>query len=308
MSDILYVVTCISNPKEYKSRYDLYHAFKKYINKHDNVKLYTIELAIGDQEFMVTEANDEFATQVRGSQEIWHKENLMNIAIANLPEEAKYVAWVDADIQFANPNWAQDTIDALQTHNVVQMFSEYVDLGPEHQIINKTPSFVARWLEEKSQGIDPAYESKFKGATGLAWAAKRDVLINTNYLLDWCIIGSSDWYMAYTMTGAGSKLYEPWMSDGYVLALLYYRELCDKYVGGKVGCVNGAAIHYWHGPKSKRGYNWRWNILKENKFDPIRDLEYNEDGLLVLRETQSKMHEQIKHYFVTRDEDSKELV
>lgn len=308
MSEKLYVVTCISNPKEYKSRYDLYHEFKKYIKKHDNVELYTVELAIGNQEFAVTESDNIYDIQIRGEQEIWHKENLLNIAIANLPDDAQYIAWVDADIQFVNPNWVQDTIDSLKEYNVVQMFSEYVDLGPDYQVINKTPSFVAKWLEEKSQDVSLVYDNRFKGATGLAWAARKDVLVNTNLLLDWCIIGSSDWYMAYVMTGLGKKLIEKWMSPGYVLAISYYNHLCDKYVAQSVGCVKGSAIHYWHGPKSKRGYNWRWNILKDNNFDPILDLMYDENGLLILKESQSKMHEQIKHYFITRDEDSKELV
>jgi hypothetical protein len=35
---------------------------------------------------------------------MWIKENLLNIALRNVPKEAKYIAWSDADVTFQKTN------------------------------------------------------------------------------------------------------------------------------------------------------------------------------------------------------------
>jgi hypothetical protein len=53
----LYVTTTVYNPAGYESRFRLYREFAKRIEK-SGVALYTVELATGDQDFAVTEAED----------------------------------------------------------------------------------------------------------------------------------------------------------------------------------------------------------------------------------------------------------
>src|SRR5438309_37497 len=108
-SDLLHVVTAISNPVRYKSRYRLYHEFEKHM-LDSGVKLWTIEMAFGDRPFEVTQAGNPQHFQVRGWTEVWHKENLLNLAIARLPADAEYIAWVDADVQFTRKDWAEETV------------------------------------------------------------------------------------------------------------------------------------------------------------------------------------------------------
>jgi len=62
-------------------------------------------------------------------------------------------------------------------------------------------------------------------------------------------------------------------------------------------------IHYWHGSKKKRGYDTRWKILQENKFDPIRDLKKNSQGLYVINDEKPDLKNSIIKYFGARDED-----
>lgn len=50
----LYVIACISNPVRFRSRYKLYKDFEKMVLDAGAV-LYTIELALGDREFEVTD-------------------------------------------------------------------------------------------------------------------------------------------------------------------------------------------------------------------------------------------------------------
>ena len=71
----------------------------------------------------------------------WHKENLVNLGIARLPRDSRYVAWVDADLTFARHDWVQETIQQLQHYPIVQMFAEAHDLGPDGILINSFRSF-----------------------------------------------------------------------------------------------------------------------------------------------------------------------
>src|SRR6202035_3379899 len=47
--------------------------------------------------------------------------------------EAKYVAWIDADVKFNRPDWAQETMQLLQHYDVLQMFSHAQDVGPDYE-------------------------------------------------------------------------------------------------------------------------------------------------------------------------------
>ena len=105
----LQVITTISNPARYESRYRLYRDFCARM-KSCGASLYTIELAADDQDFSVTESTNPFHFQLRSSHELWYKENLVNIAIGRLPSDWQYVAWVDADVSFARPDWGDETI------------------------------------------------------------------------------------------------------------------------------------------------------------------------------------------------------
>ena len=60
--------------------------------------------------------------RVQNNSELWIKENMINLAISHLPADAKYVAWIDADLEFVNKNWVSDTISALQTYPIIQLF------------------------------------------------------------------------------------------------------------------------------------------------------------------------------------------
>ena len=98
----LYAITTVYNPAGYELRFRLYREFAKRLDKC-GVALYTVELATGDQDFAVTDAEDPRHIRLRSPHTLWYKENLINIAIARLPGDWEYVAWLDADIQFLPP-------------------------------------------------------------------------------------------------------------------------------------------------------------------------------------------------------------
>jgi len=294
--DKLYIVTCVFNPENYHSRYVLYNNFAKYISQFQNVEMHTIELAFNDQEFAVTTPDNPNHIQLRTDEILWFKENLLNICIQNLPEDAKYVAWIDADIHFLNQNWVQDTIDKLKEYPFVQMFEDADDLGPNGDVISNDKGFIHRWIHKTAT-------DKKRGRSGLAWAATMKALKDVGYLIDWGIVGSADWYMAFSLTDQLKDDNLDHKTGGYSGDALKMWDDKVKHHDHRVHYVKGRVQHFWHGKKSDRGYNWRWKILSENKFNPITDMGYRENGLIHINVNKPKLMEDIINYFKSRKED-----
>ena len=146
MYDDFYVIAVINNPMLYNSRIRLFNDFVIRM-KNYNVKLMIVEAVYGDHPFQVTEAGNPMHVQLKTNSILWQKENLINIGISRLPSNWKYVAWIDADIDFTNPNWVKDTIHELQHFPVVQLFEDAIDLGPNHEIFNVYKSFASSYAK-----------------------------------------------------------------------------------------------------------------------------------------------------------------
>ena len=86
-------ITAVSNPARFKRRYQLYRDFQHHIRHELRQKLVTVECQLGDRPFYITSATDPDHIQVRSNSEVWHKENLLNVAISQLPAEIEYICW-----------------------------------------------------------------------------------------------------------------------------------------------------------------------------------------------------------------------
>ena len=304
--DKLYVVTAISNPVRYKARYALYHRFAKQMLA-SGVHFYTVEMAFGNRPFEVTSADNPCHLQVRSDQELWHKENLLNLIIEKLPPEAKYVAWVDADVMFTRPDWAEETVEQLQHFKVVQMFSHAQDLGPNFEPLQLHAGFVYNYLNfgTQDQSICPdEQQSNVNGHPGYCWAARRETLEQLGGLIDFAILGSADHNMAKAFLGLVDKTFFPGITQGYKDRLRAWQALATKHVLQDIGYVPGTINHYWHGKKKNRGYDTRWKILSYSKFDPNTDLFKDDQGLICIPETNLWLRDSIRKYFRSRNEDS----
>ena len=303
----LQVITTISNPARYESRYRLYRDFCVRM-KSCGASLYTIELAAEDQEFSVTESTNPFHFQLRSSHELWYKENLVNIAIGRLPSDWQYVAWVDADVSFARPDWVDETIRMLQQHAFVQMFSHVVDLGPRFEPLRLDEGFAFRYARDRDQRlpgqgkVDPVTKSEI-GQPGYAWAARRDELTSVGGLIDWSIMGSNDYYMALALIGQVEPASTGMPDSNYAAMLLQWQHKCEQHVHRDIGYVGTTLLHYWHGNRKHRGYETRWRILADHQFDPAIDLRKDTVGLLNLTDANPGLRDDIRSYFRARRED-----
>ena len=280
----LYVVTSIFNPDGQEIRYKLYRDFKKYINSFPNTILVTIELAFGDSPFAVTDSSDPYNIQLRTDTILFYKENLLNIAFKTLPKDAK-VAWIDADIEFKNVNWVNDTIKALDTYKFVQLLDGCESLGPDNEIIIYDRGFVYNWIHKPDT-------PKKRGRSGLAWASAIKTLESVGWLIDWDIVGASDWFLVFGLTNQKLMADTPCKKKNEK-----WSELVKQYVNANVGYIEGTVVHFFHGWPSDRGYVTRGKILIDNHFDPDVDVGYREGGLMYFSTEKPKLQQGIIEYF-----------
>lgn len=297
--DKFWVVAVVSNSARFNSRYKLY---KDFVRNLGNVNLLTVELAFGDRPFEVTEPDNPNHVQLRTWDELWFKENLINIGVSRLPADWEYVAWIDADIEFVRKDWAEETVHQLQHHHVVQMFQTAVDLGPHGEALKLFDGFVYSYLTHAK----PAYS---RGAyphwhPGFAWAMRREAFDHLGGLIDLGILGASDHHMAWALAGNVNKSMPGKIHANYKKHLKIWQERAEAHIRRDIGYVPGTILHHWHGKKSDRKYIERWDVLVKHGFDPERDLKRDWQGVHTLTEEGARMRDDLREYFQQRNEDS----
>lgn len=318
--DDIFVVTIISNPIRYKRRYELYSQFA-HMFACANVHLITVEQAFGDRPFVVTQEDNPWHLQVRTVEELWHKENMLNLGIAygrQLLPKAKCVCWIDADCAPTRPvsDWIKETWHQLQHYEFVQMWESMIDLDYSCNALGTPmPSFMANYIKhgtpnpEEFKKIERSYPTGHKsfGRPGLAWAANLSALDKVGGLIDYCILGAGDWYMAHGLIGSMKiPTGEMSSSSAYTKKLFQWQETAERWIKRDVGYVSGLVYHYFHGRKVNRGYGTRGKILVENLYDPDADIKKDTFGLFQLETwepRQMKLRDQIRGYFRARNED-----
>lgn len=330
----LYVISVISNPVRYNSRLTLFKKFQQHIRSFQGVKLITVEAAFGHRTFEVTTADNPLDVQVRMEHELWVKENLINIGISRLPHSYRYCAWVDGDIEFTNKDWASETVHQLQHYSIVQMWQNAIDLGPTGQtldvhtsfgyqlangtlsylstvptnadkILPATPDESAYYSAPASSAIGPS-----KGAyahSGFAHAARREAINAMGLLPEFCIVGSADHHACLSWIGKAHLSVPGSVTDSYTKAIMAYQDRCVKHIKSNVGYVSGTILHGFHGRKKDRRYVDRWKIIVDNQFDPYVDIWKDSQGLYQLNPDKPKLRDDLRRYFLSRNEDSIDL-
>ena len=320
----LYVITPIFNPQRYRTRWKLYNNFEKYI-LDSGAHLITIECTFGERAKAITEiVNDRHTIiHVQTKSEIWLKENLINLAIQRLPENWKYVAWIDADIQFVRTDWVGECLHKLQHYDVIQMFSEAHDTNYEFETLKTHKSFMWCYHNEESGAVPPNQGRtalpKIVGSDGVAikgkpflywhpgfaWAARREAIDHLGGLLDWGILGGGDTFMAYALIGMLNNRTMPnSLGVSGVRWLKEWQNRAEKYVRRNVGYMQGTIYHYWHGSRKDRAYYDRGTILTNAQFDPEKDLKKDWQGLWQINPENIKLRDGARRYFSQRNEDS----
>jgi hypothetical protein len=345
-SEAFWFVTMISNPARYASRPRLYKAFRDHVLNDLKANLLTVELMLGetDPHAVPIDADADLSINtieqhhvddreihvlLRGDSIIWNKERALNIGMSRLPPQCRYVAWVDADITFLNPDIVRETVHQLQNFKVVQMFRNCIDMGPNGEVMQLHTSFgychahrvprpeAAAGKGKGKKAVGPCYGYEHASTasgdsripqvlfhSGYAHAAKRETLNALGGLFDVAILGSADHHMCMSMVGLGEKSVPEGIHPNYKQAVMNYQGLCDKHVCRRFGYVDGTIKHTFHGSKKARGYVDRWQILIKHQFDPYRDIKRSLNGAWEWATQDHELPHDVFLYFQSRNEDS----
>ena len=303
----LHVVCAITNPCRYESRTRLHQEFEQRVIAA-GAEITTIEAAFGQRAHLSTEAGNPRHIQLRTQHELWHKENLLNLAISRV--DAEYVAWIDADVEFMRPDWAEETVEQLQHYEIVQMFSHAIDLGPQRlgfPVVQMHKGFMSQYLEGKPY---PYHDGQCKYEhwhPGFAWAARRSALDKMEGLLDWTLLGAADHMMSLGLIGKMCDALPGGLHPNYKNLANRWQALAEAQIKRNVGFVPGTLKHYWHGKKADRQYESRWKILQDTQYDPLVDILKDTRGVLRLADNKPELRDRLRRYNRTRYEDSQEL-
>lgn len=265
----LAVISCLFNFGNYQNIVDNYLRFKHEM-RWWGVPFYDI-VAITDQQYkQISHSNPYLTVRVDPTNNpktvLWQKEHLLNLVERALPKRYDAIAWVDADILFLNRNWYRNTLDALQTKPVVQMWRQWHFVGGAGELT----------LTGQSVGEDGSNYLKKKGHPGGAWAARREIFP----LYPYHVVGGGDTlavdaWLGLRNTFAQNQMSIDWLTD--------YTDWADNQfamVGGNIGTLQSDCMHLYHGDRKNRLYSERSMWLKKNGFDPNKHLTTDESSLL----------------------------
>lgn len=310
----LYVVTTVFNPRRFASRIRLYKNFAKWV-KDSGCTLITAEVAYGERPFEVTQADNPLHLQLRTNADLWHKERSLNLAIQHLTQRIDpnwgYVCYLDCDVKIMRDDWAEETIHLLQHYAILQMFGEIQTMDPDHHTLYGGRSIARNFQENGTISSTKRNRGGSGGALtgwpGLGWAFRRKEFDQIGGLLDTCVTGSGDTYMAGCYMGLSQLGVPKGSSAGLIRSVEHYGKLCDKYVRKNVSFLPSLLVHYWHGKAKQRGYGQRAASITAHQFDPYTDLIVESNGMYRWNDDKWVLETEIRRSMEERNEDSTDV-
>ena len=303
----LHVVTVRSNPLGWKQPERVYRQWTQHM-LDSGVQLTVVEVAYGEKPFACALPHVNHVG-LRARTWCWSKENALNIGIQRLPH-AEYFDWHDSDVFHRDADWARKTVDALQTYDVVQPWSDALDMGPGDELIQTHKSFCS--LYHKGLPVTPAGSGKFwrydggpydYAHSGYAWATTRRALDAVGGLFEVGGMGSGDHHMALALVGKAEWSLPGGCSAPYREALMRWQRRAVQHVNFNVGYVPGVIEHRFHGRKADRGYLSRWSMFVRHGFDPDEDLKRNSFGVFEWSGNKPELRREFDLYLRSRNED-----
>ena len=310
----LWVITSYFNPLGYRTRKENFKIFRERMH----LPLLTVEQGV-DGRFDLTEEDSTRLIQVSGSDLMWQKERLLNVALENLPDDCSAVAWIDCDVIFEREDWAELALNALERYELVQLFEEVVYLKRDADL--QVPLRRQGLLNRQSVGFGHAkgtlddndlysksalireqgVSSDF--SNGFAWVMRREVLDMCKFY-DASILGGGDYKFAQAALGFWKTVTRRHhLGD---LESRYYARWAKKVhrlIQGRVGSISGNIYHLWHGDLNNRNYLKRHGTLRDHDFDPEVDIAINSDGCWSWNSEKLSLHEAVHQHFINRQED-----
>lgn len=305
-SQQFWAITCFFNPLGCESRLRNYRIFR------ENLKLPLVAVEWSHQgRFQLGRQDAEILVQIASGDLLWQKERLLNIALRSVPRDCPLIAWLDSDVVFEDPNWADRAAELLREFEIVEPFSLVYEV-PRGKMPGDAGSKQNQGyalLYALAEGIAPLEalrgDMRVKGrvTSGLAWAARRDILHQYGFY-DACVLGSGNRAIACAMLGRFDDAVQflqmgpHWARHYLDWAQPYYEAL-----HGSVGLAEGGLYHLWHGELKNRRYGERHDFLGSCGFNPAKDLRTDDQGAWRWNGLKSQAEEYVRGYYHARRED-----
>lgn len=286
------VVMCFFNPANYNSTiYNANIVINKLLNS--KIPLFLTELLYENQ----TSSLDYKTQTVYSESVIFSKENLWNITEKIIPDNYSKIIFLDADINFNNLNWFNESSILLDRYKIIQPMEDCVQYIYDEQVAKIDLSYLKKGIAygiNNTKLLSSLLNSRFH--PGYSVGIKRDVFKKINGFFEHSIIGGGDglfWASFGCMIDNESAKYR---ADLAYLYLKYkinnHKILSIKDVGY---LSNTTALHLYHGSHKNRNYKNRHSYINPLNID---NFYHNQYGVLEVRD-----EPEIIQYFLSREED-----
>jgi len=224
----------------------------------------------------------------------WQKEALLNVAFSRLVDAGyDYLAWIDGDIVFSDPDWYEKTCDLLERRKICQLFTDVHTRFPDRgEKVERGAA--ARWLEgdfRPAKGLAP---------TGFCWAMRKEVW-EAARLYDPTPVGGADYLMWRALFAHYIRNPFGFQARG---TLGEWAQRWSRAAALEIGCLEGGITSLAHGPLGRRTSGSRADMLAAYRFDPAHHLMRNGDGLFEWTDdAPAGLVEGVRDYFKARSED-----
>jgi hypothetical protein len=310
----LHVISVISNPCRYKTRVKLFKEFMARMEATPGVTLWVVEAVTGRHKPTVADPDNPHHVVVRCDDELWIKENLINIGASHaIAAGARYLGWCDGDVEFLNHLWALETVAELQTRDFVQPFSDIIDLGPDCEFHERQRGLAFCHVKGPELGKHNRlgrWENKNYGCPfwhpGYAWFTTVSAWKIVGGMIDKAIVGAADHHMACALIGEVDFSCRYEVHPNYRKMLHEWQKRAERLCHN-IGYVPGTILHHFHGAKANRKYVERRDIIVSSQYDPETDVYYDEHGVLRLTpatdDRTRNLRDNLRRYFRQRKED-----
>jgi len=290
-----------------KRRLRAYREFRR----HLQLPLAVVELS-PEGAFDLGPDDAELLIQLRSGDILWQKERLLNIALEALPSECEAVVWTDCDVVLTRKDWPSAVRQLLGEFHLVQPFHRLhflpEDTRPDGQIDPGSADchYSAAFRLHSGTIRDEYFQSRggtgirLKCSGGMIWAARRETL-KKHGIYDCLILGGGDKALLSAACGRYEDLAKTYQMNPREHR--HYESWARRFfhtVGGKIGYVEGDALHLWHGELSLRHYSDRYSGFDQFQFDPNTDLIRSADGAWRWASDKPKLHAFVRRYFERR--------
>ena len=235
---------------------------------------------------------------------MFYKEQLLNKLEPLVPEKYTKLVFLDADVLLDTPDWIDQISESLNTHDVIQPFSQSCWLTPDNtRIRSKKMSYAFAIATKKTINKLTVHDYH----PGFIWALKRDIFRRLGGFFPRSIIGGGD--VAFVLNlfpiEVTDELFYKAINPAFGKVILDAWRVYNttfKEVNPKLGFLSNRALHLFHGVKENRQYVTRYeDIYTAMKGSWDDEIVTNSDGLFEFK--RPELNKVVLNYFKGRNED-----